>query len=75
MTAAEALHTAEFLIVLVLIGLLGSLELVNMLLNKLQKTGTAWTQMLNAWRQDPAHLQEDEANNPDPDEPRQLPPR
>lgn len=75
MTAAEALHAAEFLIVLVLIGLLGSVELVNMLLNKLQKTGTAWTQMLKAWRQDPARLPEDEANDPEPDEPQQLPPR
>ncbi|GAA1948782.1 hypothetical protein GCM10009837_87750 [Streptomyces durmitorensis] len=75
MTAAEAIHAAELLLVLVLIGLLRAIELVNMLIEKLQKTGAAWKELLTSWRQDPTQQPEDEANNAEPDEPHQLPPR
>lgn len=75
MTAAEALHAAELLLVLILIALLGSIELLNMLLKKLQQTGTAWKGMLKAWSRNQTQLPEDEEDNAEPDRPHQLPPR
>ncbi|WP_369214200.1 hypothetical protein [Streptomyces flavofungini] len=75
MSAAEAVHAAEFVLVLVLIGLLGATELFTMLLNKLRQAGTAWREMRRAWRSDPARQPEDRADDAEPDRPRQPPPR
>lgn len=75
MSAAEAIHAAEFVLILIAIGLLGFLEVFNMLLQKLGQTVTAWNAIRRAWRSEQTEQGEEEARDADPGEPNQLPPR
>lgn len=75
MSTAEAIHAAEFLLVLIAICLLSLLEVFNLLLQKLGQTVNAWKGIRRACRREQADEAEDEARDAEPGGPNHLPPR
>jgi hypothetical protein len=73
MSAVEAVHAAEILLVVVVLAALGALEVFDMLLAKLGQTAGKWKAMRRAWQQDETGA-DDQASDAEPAAPGDFPP-
>ncbi|WP_369254598.1 hypothetical protein [Streptomyces sp. R35] len=69
------MHTAGFLLVIVLICLLGVLDVSNMLLEKLRQAAKTWKTMRRAWQPGDVDDAKNQASDAEPNEPAHQPPR